>query len=226
MRINETTMNLGLQIALSAINTIGYAMKTRALSKQQELREQRERGCVAAVIGEDARPRVEERVVYRTVVKEVPSSVSPRVPDMVSVGRLDVAEQIARLRDLQSHVYRRLEEYRTETDEAERLLLGIEMSADIRRALDGGTRCILDQCMRTPYRDARLSCRINMCLPFLGGNAIDAMHRARVLCNRILHGEDVANAAARFEIAVKTPGLLIRFIETIADEHGTEPEDE
>lgn len=147
-------------------------------------------------------------------------------PTWSPVGRLDVAEQIARLRDLQSHVYMRLEEYLTETDEAERLLLGNEMAAVIRRALDVGTRCILDQCMSMPYRDARLSCRINMCLPFLGGDAIDAMHRARVLCNRILHGEDVANAAARFEIAVKTPGLLIRFIETITDEHGMESEDE
>lgn len=225
MRINETTMNLGLQIALAAINTIGYAMKTRALSKQQELLDQQAGSSSDTGVRMDGGREPQERVVYRTIVREIPSP-STRVPDMVPVGRLDVAEQIARLHDLQSHVYRRLEEYRTESDEAERLLLYNEMAAGIRRALDMGTRCILDQRMKTPYTDARLADRIDMCLPFLGDDAIDSLHRARVLCNRILHGEDVANAKARFTAAAKAPGLLIRFIETITDEHGMESEDE
>lgn len=225
MKISESTVNLGLQVTLSVINAVGYAMKTRALAKQQELRNQQAGRGPDIDVRPDTERGLKERVMYRTVIKET-SDVPSRIPDMIPVGRLDVAEQIMRLRDLQPHVYRRLEEYRRESDEAERLLLCIELAASIRRALDLGTRCILDRRMRMPYADARLVDRIDMCLPFLGGDAVDLLHRARVLCNRILHGEDIANAAARFEAAARIPGLLVRFIETIADEDGTESEDE
>lgn len=227
MRISETTVNLGLQIVLSTINTIGYAMRTRDLTPASQRILERQKTVVRNDdVGRSASPKVEERIVYRTIVRKATTHESFRTPAMIPVGRMDVAEQIADLRDLQSHVYRRLEEYRIETDEAERLLLCNEMAAGIRRALDKGTRCILDQCMKVSYADARLSDRIDMCLPFLGGDAVDSLHRARMLCNGLLHGEDVPNATARLTAAAKIPGLLVRFIETIDDENGTEPGNE
>lgn len=224
MKINETTLNLGLQIVLSTINTIGYAMRTHDLtSTRQSIHERQETVARNDDVSRSESPKAEERIAYRTIARKAPAHASFHTPAVIPVGCMDVAEQIAGLRDLQSHVYRRLEEYRIETDEAEQLLLCNEMAAGIRRALDKGTRCILDQCMKEPYADARLSERIDMCLPFLGSEAIDSLHQARVLCNRILHGEDVSNTAARFTAAARIPGLLVRFIEAIVDENGTEP---
>ncbi|MBW3090089.1 hypothetical protein [Bifidobacterium miconisargentati] len=215
MQISQTTLNIGLQLALSMVNTINSALQLRT-SELSDCRKTavRENGKAAATsIVVEPEPSVVVRP-YRPIIHV---GSRPNWDYRTEVQVLDYDEQVRYMESAWSLAYQRLEETREETDRSRLRMLYGEVATDVRQSIERGVRCILDRNLDQPYPGLPLRDLIELCGPYLTQDERNLLMEAVQVCNYGIHPEHLSRPYVRLKEANKAVGMLIRKVEAYTE---------